>query len=396
MGRRAASFGLISVSVKVTVLHAIKAQWIIGIAWVLGSLFVAGAADAQGADHFQVVDRARNLMREGNSEQAIAVLAPVYAQSFSAATMFARAYRMAEGRRLEFVERVRPEAEKGNPFVSYALAMEMRRGYVLEPRSVERYLLNAVRGGIELAAEELGHIYFYGLEAGGLTIGQPRVSIDLEKSREMFQLCAKDQSRGRACSIGLAHTLLELRPNAPQDAITLFEAAKAYDALWGMHYFGIGVPVDSAKASAYLARAKSGSSADLFSCTYDARKYGDLVAKDDPKALVEAAFSFSVTSRRADCIPGGPKHHITLLERAFRAGSPVAARYLGDYYYFGKFARKDPALAFYYYTAVSQDGNANQRREANDHLDNLERMMSAGELSEARSMVRRGKSAIGR
>jgi TPR repeat protein len=360
-------------------------------------MFVSGTARAQGTAHFEIVDRARQLMRNRNYDEAIATLAPVYTESLSAAMEFARAYESAQGRRLEFVERVRPEAEKGNPFVSYALAMTMRRGYVLEPRSVERYLLNAVRGGIATAAEELGNIYFYGLEAGGLTGGQPSISMNLEKARDMFQMCANDSSRGRACSIGLAHLFLELRADRPQDAISLFERAKAYDALWGMHYYGIGAPIDLVKASAYLALAKStDSSHDLIGCAFEARDYADLVAKDDPKALIDAAFSLSIQGKRADCIPGGPKHYIALLERAFRAGSPQAAMYLGDEYYFGKLARKEPVLAYYYYSAASQDGNASQRREANSNLTNLERMMSPADLSEARSMVRRGKDAVGR
>lgn len=163
-----------------------------------------------------------------------------------------------------------------------------------------------------------------------------------------------------------------------------------------MYYFGIGVPIDLMKASAYLERAKVGSPDESFRCAFDVRDYGDSLAKEDPNALVEAAYSFSIKGRRADCIPGGPKYHIALLERAFRAGSPSAANYLGDYYYFGTFVRKDPVRAFYYYTAVSQDGNATQRREANDRLTNLERTMSAADLSEARSMVRRGKGAVER
>jgi TPR repeat protein len=369
--------------------------------WTSFAVLLAVPCALVGQDrnvHFQLVDRARELIRKGEYAHAIALLQPVYSESLSASRELADVYRRA-GKRLAFVELARIEADKGNPYVSSALAELMLDGYVLEPRSIERYFRNGVRGGIGSAAYQLGNIYSYGLEAGfsGLSMkAVAGVPIDLENAREMFRLCANDPSFGRFCSVGLAHAILELRAGEPAEAIALLEKADAYDVLWGMHYFGATVPLDRAKASSYLHRLKERPADSRASCARAVATYAHLLATDDADALYEIASSFSAGRRRAECIPGGPRHHIELLERAFQAGSIDAADILGDYYYFGNVVRRDPVLAFYYHSALGETGNAEQRRRADDRLSTLESRMSPAELSEARLGVRRRKQPVER
>lgn len=209
----------------------------------------------------------------------------------------------------------------------------------------------------------------------------------------MFEACVADDFIGRECTVGLGHTLLELKPSAPSEAIAQFERAKAYGTLWGMYFFGIGVPKDTAKAQDYLFRIKApteeGAITAVDLCAGDIRRSADGFAKGDPKSLVNIAFTFGVQSRRAECLPGGPKHHIELLERAVAGGSPYAAQYLTEYYYFGTLVRKDPVLAFNYSSILGMIGNAKQRQKAADHLEQLEKVMSPADLSEARSMFRK-------
>ena len=339
----------------------------------------------------EVMQKARQLMQQRDYEEAIALLDPVFGSSFQSASYFHRAH-LALRKRLQFIKRSRVEADKGNPFVSYFLASELLDSALIdEPREIERYLLNASRFGIAQASEELGHIYFYGLEPNPLVSSKPRVLSDLSKAKEMFESCSTDDSVGLGCTVGLGHTLLELKPSAPNEAIAQFERAKAYGTLWGMYFFGIGVPKDTAKAQDYLSRIKNDSTDELSSCNWEIRRSADGLAKEDPQSLAEIAFKFGVWSRRAKCLPGGPKHHIGLLERAVAGGSSYAAQYLAAYYYFGTLVRKDPVLAFYYSSILGMTGDVKQRQEAADHLERLEQVMSQADLSEARSMFRKWK-----
>jgi TPR repeat protein len=252
----------------------------------------------------------------------------------------------------------------------------------------------AARAGNNLAYKDLANIYFSGLESNAIVDPARSVRPDLSQAKKMFLACTRDDVVGRACKIGVGHILLAQDDADANAAVAVFEEAHAWETLWGLYYFGVGVRLDRVRAEAYLQRIKKetvdGTPPSGFdSCAADIRDSADALTREDPKALVEIALKFAAWSGRAECLAGGPMHHLALLERAVKAGSATATKLLGDDYYFGRLTGKDPVLAFYYYSVLNRIGDVKERYEANDRLDTLERTLSPTDLSEARTMFRK-------
>lgn len=367
---------------------------------VLVALLVAFATACYGSSdmhgRYAASEKAKELIKLKDYEKAISLLHPISGDNFSTAYLYHEAHRLA-GKKREYINAVRSAADSGNPHASYFLARALLDFYPYpkEPLEVEKYYMNAHKGGIAMATELLGHIYYGGLTSSAIQETTPRVPRNLEKAKGMFEICSHDAMVGASCIEGLGHVLLELNPDEPQIAIARFEKAKAYGTLWSMYYFGIGVPRDVRAAGSYrekvieLLRLEKSSRGQL-SCYMKVRDSAAGLEKGDPKSLVDIAYGFysSSTGKQATCFPANLRLHIELLERASSAGSMYALKELADYYLFGDVVPKDYVLSYMYSSILSVDGDQELRQKGMDRLKTLERLMSKNALEEAQARAR--------
>jgi hypothetical protein len=217
--------------------------------FVLLSLLALGHAtpaqdnsDAAANNVRERVQRGEALYHSGQFEAAIEMLTPVVKGNYSAIYRVFQAHQRLNKTK-QFIDFALPLAEQGDANTQYFLAEAYERERKPNAAEILRWYRSSAQGGLDLAADALGRIYYSGQIGVDIDDDDALKSLwrNRGESERYFALCVQlSQPRPvSSCLRGLAVLEADKPQRSVEKVLSLLEEARDYESLWLIYEFGV-------------------------------------------------------------------------------------------------------------------------------------------------------------